>query len=39
MKPALLLFALLLSTPALADWKPVEKSETYPISGQTVEGP
>ena len=38
MKPALLLFTLLLSAPALADWKPVEKIETYPISGQTVEG-
>ncbi|TIV62623.1 MAG: peptidase, partial [Mesorhizobium sp.] len=37
MKPALLLSALLLATPALADWKPVEKVETYAISGQTVE--
>ncbi|RWM02327.1 DUF922 domain-containing protein [Mesorhizobium sp.] len=38
MKPAILLSALLLSTPALADWKPVEKIETYAISGQTPEG-
>ncbi|WP_192247356.1 DUF922 domain-containing Zn-dependent protease [Mesorhizobium silamurunense] len=37
MKPALLLSALLLATPASADWKPVEKIETYAISGQTVE--
>ncbi|AZO24484.1 DUF922 domain-containing protein [Mesorhizobium sp. M1E.F.Ca.ET.045.02.1.1] len=37
MKPAILLSALLLSTPALADWKPVEKIETYAISGQTPE--
>ncbi|WP_296739397.1 DUF922 domain-containing protein [Mesorhizobium sp.] len=31
----LLLSTLLLSTPALAEWKPVEKIETYAISGQT----
>ncbi|CDX19193.1 conserved exported hypothetical protein [Mesorhizobium plurifarium] len=37
MKPALLLAALLLSTPALADWKPVEKIDTYAVSGQTAE--
>ncbi|MDG4882919.1 DUF922 domain-containing protein [Mesorhizobium sp. WSM4884] len=37
MKPALLLTTLLFSTPALADWQPVEKIETYAISGQTVE--
>lgn len=37
MKPALLLAALLLSTPALADWKPVEKIDTYSVSGQTAE--
>ncbi|TIQ26310.1 MAG: DUF922 domain-containing protein [Mesorhizobium sp.] len=37
MKPALLLATLLFSTPALADWQPVEKIETYAISGQTVE--
>jgi predicted secreted Zn-dependent protease len=29
--------ALLLVSPALADWKPAEKIETYAISGQTVE--
>ncbi|RUV29867.1 DUF922 domain-containing protein, partial [Mesorhizobium sp. M1A.T.Ca.IN.004.03.1.1] len=28
---------MLFSTPALADWQPVEKIETYAISGQTVE--
>ncbi|TPI12762.1 DUF922 domain-containing protein [Mesorhizobium sp. B4-1-3] len=37
MKPALLLAALLLPTPALADWKPIEKIETYAVSGQTAE--
>ncbi|MDX8481667.1 DUF922 domain-containing protein [Mesorhizobium sp. VK24D] len=37
MKPTLLLAALLLPSPALAQWKPVEKVETYAISGQTVE--
>ncbi|WFP61563.1 DUF922 domain-containing protein [Mesorhizobium sp. WSM4904] len=37
MKPAVLLTTLLFSTPALADWQPVEKIETYAISGQTVE--
>jgi len=38
MKPFLpLLAALLLSSPAFADWKPVEKIETYAISGQTPE--
>ncbi|OHV86517.1 DUF922 domain-containing Zn-dependent protease [Mesorhizobium sp. ORS 3428] len=37
MKPALLLAALLPATPALADWKPVERIEIYAISGQTVE--
>ncbi|UCI24729.1 DUF922 domain-containing Zn-dependent protease [Mesorhizobium sp. B2-8-5] len=37
MKPALLLAALLSSTPALADWKPVEKIETYAVSGQSAE--
>ena len=35
MKPALLVAALLLSTPALADWKPIEKIESYAITGQT----
>ncbi|RUU12281.1 DUF922 domain-containing protein [Mesorhizobium sp. USDA-HM6] len=33
----LFLAALLLTTPALADWKPVEKIANYAISGQTVE--
>ncbi|MEI9405980.1 DUF922 domain-containing Zn-dependent protease [Mesorhizobium argentiipisi] len=37
MKPALLLAALLLSTPALADWKPIEKVETYAVSGESAE--
>ncbi|TPI55815.1 DUF922 domain-containing protein [Mesorhizobium sp. B3-1-7] len=37
MKPALLLAALLSSTPALADWKPIEKIETYAVSGQSAE--
>ncbi|TPJ54632.1 DUF922 domain-containing protein [Mesorhizobium sp. B2-7-1] len=37
MKPALLLAALLLSTPALADWKPIEKIETYAVSGESAE--
>lgn len=37
MKHTLLLAALLLSTPALADWKPVEKIDTYSVSGQTAE--
>lgn len=37
MKPALLLAALLSSTPALADWKPVEKIETYAVSGESAE--
>ncbi|RWE21635.1 MAG: DUF922 domain-containing protein [Mesorhizobium sp.] len=37
MKPVLLLIALLLSAPAWADWKPVEKTETYAIPGQTAE--
>ncbi|MDX8516400.1 DUF922 domain-containing protein [Mesorhizobium sp. VK23E] len=31
------LTALLLTTPALADWKPVEKIANYAISGQTVD--
>lgn len=36
MKPILLLAALLISSPALAaDWKPVEKIDTYAVSGQT----
>jgi predicted secreted Zn-dependent protease len=34
---ALLLAALLASSPALADWKPIEKIETYAVSGQTAE--
>ena len=37
MKPALLLIALFLSTPALADWKPIEKIDTYAVSGATAE--
>ncbi|MBZ9763153.1 DUF922 domain-containing protein [Mesorhizobium sp. CA8] len=37
MKPALLFAALLLSTPALADWKPIEKIETYAVSGESAE--
>ncbi|MGX5804019.1 DUF922 domain-containing Zn-dependent protease [Bradyrhizobium sp. Arg314] len=38
MKSALLLFAaLLLSTSARADWKPIEKIETYAVSGQSAE--
>jgi predicted secreted Zn-dependent protease len=37
MKPALLLAALLLSTPALAEWKPIEKIETYAVSGESAE--
>ena len=37
MKPALLLAALFLSTPALADWKPIEKIDTYAVSGATAE--
>ncbi|RUV94710.1 MULTISPECIES: DUF922 domain-containing Zn-dependent protease [unclassified Mesorhizobium] len=37
MKSVLLLSALLLSSPALAQWKPSEKVETYAISGQSVE--
>jgi len=38
MKPILLLAALLVPSPALAaDWKPVEKIETYAVSGQTAE--
>ncbi|MDX8526431.1 DUF922 domain-containing protein [Mesorhizobium sp. MSK_1335] len=37
MKPVLLLAALLLSTPASADWKPIEKIEPYAVSGQTAE--
>ncbi|MBZ9848831.1 DUF922 domain-containing protein [Mesorhizobium sp. CA14] len=37
MKPALLLAALLLSTPALADWKPIEKIETYAVLGESAE--
>ncbi|MBZ9736560.1 DUF922 domain-containing protein [Mesorhizobium sp. CA18] len=37
MKPALLLAALLSSTPALADWKPIEKIETYAVSGDSAE--
>ena len=39
MKPTLLLCfisALLLSSPARADWKPVEKVENYAITGQTA---
>jgi predicted secreted Zn-dependent protease len=37
MKPAFFLAALLLSTPALADWKPIEKIETYAVSGESAE--
>ncbi|WP_434722176.1 DUF922 domain-containing Zn-dependent protease [Mesorhizobium sp. RIZ17] len=37
MKPALLLAALLLSTPARADWKPIEKIDTYAVSGESAE--
>ena len=37
MRPALLLAALLLASPAQADWKPIEKIETYAVSGQTAE--
>ncbi|MDX8534415.1 DUF922 domain-containing protein [Mesorhizobium sp. VK25A] len=37
MKPAILLAALLLSTPALADWKPIEKIDTYAVSGESAE--
>ena len=38
MRPGILFFLLaasLLASPARADWKPVEKVETYAISGQT----
>lgn len=38
MKPALVLVAFILPSPAFADWKPVERVETYAISGQTAEG-
>ena len=37
MKFAILLAALSLSSQALADWKPVEKIETYAVSGQSAE--
>jgi predicted secreted Zn-dependent protease len=37
MRPALILAALLLPSPALADWKPIEKIEPYAISGQSAE--
>ena len=37
MKLAILLCALLLTSPARADWKPIEKIETYTVSGQSAE--
>jgi predicted secreted Zn-dependent protease len=37
LRPAFLVSALLLASPALADWKPTEKVETYAIPGQSVE--
>jgi len=37
MKFALFLAALLPSTPALADWKPIEKIDTYAVSGESAE--
>jgi predicted secreted Zn-dependent protease len=38
MKPILLLASILVPCPALAaDWKPIEKIETYAVSGQTAE--
>ncbi|TIV69757.1 MAG: DUF922 domain-containing protein, partial [Mesorhizobium sp.] len=37
MKFAILLCALLLASPARADWKPIERIETYAVSGQSAE--
>ncbi|MEZ2329800.1 DUF922 domain-containing Zn-dependent protease [Mesorhizobium sp. RCC_202] len=37
MKLALLLAALFLATPARADWKPIEKIDTYAVSGESAE--
>ncbi|CDX40320.1 conserved exported hypothetical protein [Mesorhizobium sp. SOD10] len=37
MKFAILLAALSISSPALADWKPIEKIETYAVSGESAE--
>jgi predicted secreted Zn-dependent protease len=37
MKFVILLYALLLASPARADWKPIEKIDTYSVSGQTAE--
>ncbi len=37
MKFAILLAALLMSSPALADWKPIEKIDTYAVSGESAE--
>ena len=37
MRPALFFAALLLASPARADWKPIEKIETYAVSGQTAQ--
>lgn len=37
MKFAILLAVLLISSPALADWKPIEKIDTYAVSGESAE--
>ncbi|MDG4877082.1 DUF922 domain-containing protein [Mesorhizobium sp. WSM4935] len=37
MKFAILLAALSISSPALADWEPIEKIETYAVSGESAE--